>query len=184
MQILALDLGNFNTMCCFFDTKTRKHSFLNAATDRNYLTTVFKKHKIDLVVMEACRAWFVNHGISIDKGGKAWHTGRKLINPFRKPIHECGPTDLWKGELDLELTQLDALTMQMDSVVKKLELIGKRDPRIVRVQTIPGFGPRTAEIFGACIDDAKRFETGRQECAWASLKYNAWSKGVYDRIYG
>ena len=32
----------------------RKHEFLNAATDRNYLTTVFQKHKIDLVVMEAC----------------------------------------------------------------------------------------------------------------------------------
>jgi hypothetical protein len=54
MKILALELGKFNTMCCFFDTKTRKHSFLNAATDRDYLTTVFKKHKIDLVVMEAC----------------------------------------------------------------------------------------------------------------------------------
>ncbi|XZE19389.1 hypothetical protein SH449x_004708 [Pirellulaceae bacterium SH449] len=41
-------------MCCFFDSKTRKHEFLNATTDRNYLETVFKKHKIDLVVMEAC----------------------------------------------------------------------------------------------------------------------------------
>jgi hypothetical protein len=54
MKILALVLGKFNTMCCFFDSKTRKHSFLNATTDRNYLSTVFKKHKIDLVVMEAC----------------------------------------------------------------------------------------------------------------------------------
>jgi transposase len=41
-------------MCCFFDSKTGKHEFLNATTDRNYLETVFKKHKIDLVVMEAC----------------------------------------------------------------------------------------------------------------------------------
>ena len=24
MKILALDLGKFNTMCCFFDAKTRK----------------------------------------------------------------------------------------------------------------------------------------------------------------
>ena len=54
MKILALDLGKFNTMCCFFDTKTRKHSFLNAPTERNYLNTLFKNHKIDLVVMEAC----------------------------------------------------------------------------------------------------------------------------------
>ena len=39
MNILALDLGKFNTMCCFFDSKTRKHQFLNGATERNYLTT-------------------------------------------------------------------------------------------------------------------------------------------------
>lgn len=55
MKILALDLGKLNTMCCFFDSKTRKHSFLNAATDRQFLANLFKKHKIDLVVMEACR---------------------------------------------------------------------------------------------------------------------------------
>ena len=54
MKILALDLGKFKTMCCFFDTNTRKHEFLTATTDRAFLTTVFKKHKVDLVVMEAC----------------------------------------------------------------------------------------------------------------------------------
>ncbi|MEZ6153823.1 MAG: hypothetical protein R3C09_27320 [Pirellulaceae bacterium] len=44
---IALDLGKFNTMCRF-DTKTRKHSFLNATTDRNLpVDEIFKKHKID-----------------------------------------------------------------------------------------------------------------------------------------
>ena len=33
MKILTLDLGKFKSMCCFFDTKTRKHEF-PAATDR------------------------------------------------------------------------------------------------------------------------------------------------------
>ena len=216
MNILALDLGKFNTMCCFFDSKTRKHRFLNAATERHYLTTVLKSQKIDLVVMEACgpsgwvsdlaqslghktlvcstnedawrwsnvkrktdkddalklarmaamqelkavhmpspeqrefrslvkyrktldyrinimkctiRAWFVNHGISIDSGEKAWNTGRARINSFRKPLAECQPNELWRGELDLELTQFDALAKQLDLVVKKLESIGKSDPR-------------------------------------------------------
>lgn len=307
MKILALDLGKFNTMCCYFDSKTRKHSFLNATTDRSYLSTVFKKHKVDLVVMEACgpsgwindlaiglglktlicstneeawrwsnvkrktdkddalklarmaamgelkpvhmpseehrefrslvkyrktldwrinkskctiRAWFVNHGITIDRGDKAWHTGRTLINSYRKPLAECSAKELWKGELDIELTQLDSLTKQLDEVVKKLEAIGKHDPRIVRLRTIPGVGPRTAEILVACIDDPHRFQNGRQvsayfglvprqfqsgetdrngritkrgnplartilvECAWASLRYNPWAKGVYERICG
>ena len=307
MIILALDLGKFNTMCCIYNSKTRKHVFVNAKTERTYLTTLLKKTKCDLVVMEACgpsgwindlaislgcktlvcstnedawkwsnvkrktdkddalklarmasmdqlkpvhmpseahrefrslvkyrktldnrickmkctiRAWFVNHGVAIDTGEKAWHSGRTLINSFRKPITDCAPNELWKGELDNELTQLDAVTAQMDAIVKKLEAIGKTDPRIQRVRTIPGVGPRTAEILVACIDDPNRFANGRQvsayfglvprqyqsgetdrngritkrgnplartilvECAWASLRYNPWAKGVYDRICG
>ncbi len=268
MKILALDLGKFNTMCCFFDTKTRKHTFLNAATDRNYLETVFKKHKIDLVAMEACgpsgwindlaiscglktivcstnedawrwsnvkrktdkddalklarmasmdelkavhmpseehrefrslvkyrktldyrinkmkctiRAWFVNHGITIDAGDKAWHTGRQRIDSFRKPLVDCSSNELWKGELDIELTQLDALTTQIDIVVKKLEALGKKDPRIARVQTIPGVGPRTAEILVACIDDPHRFENGRQVSAYFGLIPRQYQSGETDR---
>ncbi|XZE18206.1 IS110 family transposase [Pirellulaceae bacterium SH449] len=255
-------------MCCFFDSKTRKHEFLNATTDRNYLETVFKKHKIDLVVMEACgpsgwindlaqslglktlvcstnedawkwsnvkrktdkddalklarmaamnelkavhmpseshrefrslvkyrktldsrinkmkckiRAWFVNHGISIDTGEKAWNTGRERINSFRKPLTECEPHEFWKGELDLELTQMDTLTTVLDGVVKKLESIGKIDPRIIRVQTIPGVGPRTAEILVACIDDAKRFENGRQVSQYFGLVPRQYQSGETDR---
>jgi transposase len=268
MKILALDLGKFNTMCCFFDTATRKFEFLNATTDRNYLETIFKKHKIDLVVMEACgpsgwindlaishglktlvcstnedawkwsnvkrktdkddalklarmaamselkavhmpsqthrnfrslvkyrktldcrinkmkckiRAWFVNNGITIDTGEKAWNTGRERVNSFRKPLYECEPNEYWKGELDMELTQMDALVTVLDGVVKKLELIGKSDPRIQRVQTIPGVGPRTAEILVACIDDAKRFESGRQVSQYFGLVPKQYQSGETDR---
>ena len=268
VKILALDLGKFNTMCCFFDTKTRKHSFLNATTERNYLDTIFKKHKIDLVVMEACgpsgwindlakihhlptlvcstnedawkwsnvkrktdkddalklarmatmnelkavhmpseehrefrslvkyrktldgrinkmkctiRAWFVNHGIPIDTGDKAWHTGRERINSFRKPLVECQPHELWRGELDLELTQMDALAEHVDIVVKKLEMLGKNDPRIVRLRTIPGVGPRTAEILVACIDDPHRFANGRQVSAYFGLVPRQYQSGETDR---
>ncbi len=56
------------------------------------------------------RAWFVNHGISIDTGEKAWNTGRERINSFSKPLADCQPNEFWKGELDLELMQLDSLT--------------------------------------------------------------------------
>ena len=54
MNILAIDLGKFNSMCCFFDTETQKCRFQTAATTRQYLTAVLKHHEIDLVVMEAC----------------------------------------------------------------------------------------------------------------------------------
>ena len=54
MKILAIDLGKFNSMCCFYETKTQKYRFQTVATTREYLTTLFKNHVIDLVVMEAC----------------------------------------------------------------------------------------------------------------------------------
>ena len=268
MMILALDLGKFNTMCCFFDTNSRDYEFLNAATQRDYLAAVFQSRQIDLVVMEACgpsgwihdlaqslglktlicstneeawkwsnvkrktdkddalklarmaamrelkpvhmpsethrefrslvkyrktldgrinkaknaiRAWFVNHGITIDRGDKAWHTGRERINTFRKPLQECGPDELWKGELDIELTILDSLTAQMDTVVKRLEAIGKTDVRITRLRTIPGVGPRTAEILVACIDDPHRFENGRQVSAYFGLVPRQFQSGETDR---
>lgn len=307
MKILALDLGKFNSVCCLFDSKTRKTKFVTTPTTRDHFGVIFRDTKADLVVMEACgpsgwindlaqhhghetlvcstneeawrwanvkrktdrddalklarmaamgelkgvhtptlehrefrslvkyrktldgrinktknaiRAWFVNHGIEIATGEKAWYSGREHINSFRKPLADCGPDELWKGELDIELTILDSLTEQLTGVVKKLEAIGKNDERIKRVQTIPGVGPRTAEILVACLDDPHRFENGRQvsayfglvprqyqsgetdrngritkrgnplartilvECAWASLRYNPWAKGVYERICG
>ena len=45
------------------------------------------------------RVWFVNHGIEIAAGEKAWHTGREKINSFQKTITECGAEELWKGQL-------------------------------------------------------------------------------------
>ncbi len=268
MKILALDLGKFNTMCCFFDSKSKKHSFLNASTTREELTVVLKKRKIDLVVMEACgpsgwindlaqtlghktivcstnedawrwtnvkrktdkddalklarmasmnelhpvhmpsethrefrslvkyrktldqrinkmkctiRAWFVNRGISIDRGEKAWCTGRAVIDSYRKPLAECSPNELWKGQLDIELTQLDTLTQHLQTVVRQLEAIGKNDARIQRIRTIPGVGPRTAEILVACIDDPHRFKNGRQVSAYFGLVPRQFQSGETDR---
>jgi transposase len=127
------------------------------------------------------RAWFVNHGITIDKGEKAWCTGRELIDSYRKPLAECGSNELWKGELDFELTQLDALTKTLEGVVQKLELIGKNDPRIIRLRTIPGVSPRTAEILVACIDDPHRFENGRQVSQYFGLVPKQYQSGETDR---
>ncbi|MCA9165024.1 MAG: IS110 family transposase [Planctomycetales bacterium] len=127
------------------------------------------------------RAWFVNHGIEIDRGEKAWHTGRERIDSFRKSLPDCGPGELWQGELDIELTILDSLTEQLDTVVKRLEAIGKTDERIRRVQTIPGVGPRTAEILVACIDDPRRFKNGREVSAYFGLVPRQYQSGETDR---
>ncbi len=72
MIFLALDLGKFNTMCCFFDTATRKHRFLTAATDPDYLTSVFESDKIDPVVMEACGPSGWSNDLAVSLGLKTF----------------------------------------------------------------------------------------------------------------
>jgi hypothetical protein len=69
-KILALDLGKFNTMCCFFDTESREFSFVLAATDRNYLKALLKKHPVDVVVMEACGPPGWIHDLAVQCGLK------------------------------------------------------------------------------------------------------------------
>ncbi len=268
MIILALDLGKFNTMCCFFDTKTQKAEFWTAATTRPYLTTVFESRDIDLVVMEACgpsgwindlchelhlktlvcstndEAWrwqnvkrktdrddalklarlammqqlsavhvplpetrehrmlvkyrksldqrrnrvknsirslFANHGIEIDRGAKAWHTGRAWIDSHRKPLGQCTATELWKGELDIELAQLDSLGQQLKEVEERLEAMAKTDAGIIRLQTIPGVGRKTAEVLVAVIDDPHRFKNGRQLSSYIGLVPKQYQSGETDR---
>lgn len=307
MMILSMDLGKFNTVCCFYDTKTRKHRFETIATRRSHVEHVLSLQKVDLVVMEACgpsgwisdvchekklqtlvcstndEAWswkntkrktdrddalklarmamldsltpvhvpqpeireqrsiikyrktldqrinrikntirslFANHGIEIDTGKRAWCLGRERIDSLRKSITDCEANELWKGELDLELTQLDDLTEKMKLVEDKLETFAKYNPQIQRVMTIPGVGRKTAEALVAAIDDPHRFKNARHlssylgmtpkqyqsgetdrsgriskrgprqlramllECAWASTRYNQWSKLTFARIHG
>ena len=309
MKILALDLGKFNSVCCFFDTKTRKAKFLTTPTKRrthrqrlqetprptssswrladpragsttlaqslglatlvcstneeawrwaNVKRKTDKDDALKLARMAAMRelkpvhmpspehrefrslvkyrktldgrinktkntirAWFVNHGITIDSGDKAWHTGREHINSFRKPIAR-----LWTRRTLERRTRHRtddprfAHASRSTRSSRNSKRSARHDARIKRLMTIPGVGPRTAEILVACIDDPHRFETGRQvsayfglvprqyqsgetdrngritkrgnplartilvECAWASLRYNPWAKGVYERICG
>lgn len=271
MIILAIDLGKFNSMCCFFDTDTQEHWFWKAATTRSYLTTVLRNNKIDLVVMEACgpsgwisdlcqelgikslvcstneEAWrwknvkrktdkddalklarlammqqlkpvhvpahqgrehrtlvkyrktldqrinrlknsirslFANRGLELDRGRRTWSVaGREHVDSYRKPLADCSLDELWQGQLDLELSQLDALCEQRTVVDQRLEAIAAEDERIQRVKTIPGVGRRTAEVLVTAFDDVHRFDHASQVSAYFGLVPRQYQSGETDR-YG
>ena len=54
MLILAIDLGKFNSVACFFDTVAQKPDFRTIKTNRMHIDSLLTNDKIDLVVMEAC----------------------------------------------------------------------------------------------------------------------------------
>ncbi len=268
MYILAIDLGKFNSMCCFYDTDTRKHRFQAVETTRHYLSTVFKTENIDLVVMEACgpsgwisdlcqehelktlvcstndtawlwknvkrktdkddalkfarmammgqltsvhvpkqqvrehrslikyrkaivrrinrvknliRSLFAGHGIVIEKGKKAWGSGRQLINSHRKLLAECSMEEMWRGQLDAELTEFDSLVQQLKDIEGRLDRIAATHEGIQRLETIPGVGCRIAEAIVTTLDDVDRFENARQVSAYVGLVPRQYQSGETDR---
>ena len=54
MNIIAMDLGKFNSMACFYDSETQECSTAKAPTERNYFESVLRSKQPDLVVVEAC----------------------------------------------------------------------------------------------------------------------------------
>ena len=132
-------------------------------------------------IKNSIRSLFANHAISIATGARAWHTGRELIDGYRKPLAQCQAHELWQGELDIELTQLDDTTKLYDSVDTRLDEIAKLDPRIKRVMTIPGVGRITAEALVTAIDDPHRFKSGRELSAYLGLVPKQYQSGQTDR---
>ena len=268
MNIIAMDLGKFNSMFCFYDSETQDCSTAKAPTDRKYFHSVLKSKQPDLVVCEACgssdwvkdlceeleleiivcsthedawlfknvkrktdkddaiklarlaalgelkatyvpakpmrelrrtikyrkqlvgrinkckntiRAIFANQGIKITSGAKTWHTGRQKLVDECKPLVESESDELWRGELDLELTQLAAVEEHLKTVDKKLDSIAASDPRIQRVMQIGGVGRVTAEAIVAHIDDPHRFANKNQVSAYAGLVPRQYQSGNTDR---
>jgi transposase len=132
-------------------------------------------------IKNAIRALFVGQGIEIDTGKRAWCLGRQWIDSFRKSLEECDDLDLWQGELDIELTQLDSLTLQMKTVEDKLEKYAKTNPHVQRVMTIPGVGRKTAEALVAAIDDPHRFKNARHLSSYLGMTPKQYQSGETDR---
>jgi transposase len=116
------------------------------------------------------------------------------------------------------LERLRSLEEQIHSTERRLDAIAKKDPRVALLLSIPGVGPRTAEVIVSHLQDAQRFrsadqvsayaglvpkqfqsgETDRRgritrrgprllrsamvECAWCSLRYNAWAQETWLRL--
>lgn len=128
------------------------------------------------------RSIFAQRGIPMERGQKAWALERlDQIGRHRKPLSECSNDELWRGELDLELTELERLREHQDQLHKKLKALAKEDERVQLLQTIPGVGRKTAEVVVAYIDDPHRFKNARQVSSSAGLVPRRYQSGEMDR---
>ena len=128
------------------------------------------------------RAIFARRGMPMLQGQKAWALERlELMAQHRKPVAECSLDELWRGELDLELTQFQQLQKLQHEVHEKLKALAAADPRVQLLRTIPGVGRKTAEVVVAYLDDPHRFKNSRQVSSYAGLVPRRYQSGQMDR---
>jgi len=133
-------------------------------------------------VQNNIRAIFAQRGMEMVRGQKAWALERlELIAAYRKPLAECSLDDLWRGELDLELIQLEHLRQHQHEVHKQLQALARADERVQLLETIPGVGRKTAEVVVAYLDNPHRFQNARQVSSYAGMVPRRYQSGEMDR---
>jgi len=267
--ILAIDLGKFNSVLCWYESTTRAATFRTVRTSAEELRQELTRQPVAQVVFEACsqagwvhdlceelhlkplvasttgaawqwkrvkrktdrddalklarlaavgeidgvavppraiRQWksliglrkrlvservrgqnrirglLVCQGLPAPMGAKAWTAlGLTGIGQFARPLADCGPDDLWRGELTLLLERLRFLDTQTRAVEAKLDALAKSDRRVSLLETAPGVGTRTAEVVAVHLVDARRFHSADEVSAYAGLVPRQYQSGETDR---
>lgn len=80
---------------------------------------------------------------------------------------------------------------EVKEIAEKIELwtarilqIGKRDERVIRLQSIPGIGPISAAALVASVGNAREFKKGRQLSAYLGLVPRQNSSGGKEKLLG
>jgi len=267
--ILAIDLGKFNSVLCWYEPASRTERFRTVATTPDQLRRELTQQPIAQVVFEACSqagwvhdlceelelrvivasttaaAWQWKHvkrktdrddacklarlaavgelegvpvpprairqwksliglrkrlvgervrcqnrirgllvcqGLPAPIGARAWtESGLDAIGQFARPLSECRDDELWRGELSLLLERYRFLEDQIREVEVKLDEQASSDSRVSLLVSIPGVGPRTAEVITVHLFDARRFGSAEEVSAYAGLVPRQYQSGETDR---
>ena len=131
------------------------------------------------------RSIFSQQGLGerLPRGAAAWtKAGVEQLDAEARPLDECGPDDLWRGRLHLELQLLDALHRQILAAERKLDELGRDDARVKLLETVPGVGPRLAETVVNCLDDPRRFKSAAHVGSYAGLVPKQMESGTMKRV--
>jgi len=101
-----------------------------------------------------------------------------LARPFETIDDPC---QLWRGQLQMDLQQIDALQGCLETTTAKLDELNKEKKPVELLETIPGVDPRTAEAIVAVVDDPSRFKSCRQICNYVGFTPRRFQSGQMDR---
>ena len=146
------------------------------------------KHRHALIdrrtgIKNTIRSLLDAQGLSMPGRSRGWTIASiDELTKLSRPLSECDGNSLWRGQLDLELRLLAAVSALIKEADKKLDQIASNDERVRRLRTIPQVGARLAELVVSTLDDAKRFKTARQVSAYAGLVPKQYQSGQMNRL--
>jgi transposase len=129
------------------------------------------------------RELLVREGVVLPRGRKCWsqEQGGKLQQEGRA-WEQVDLAELWRGELQSELAQLQVIQERIAEVEAKLNELAAADDRVALLQTIPGVGPRLAEAMVTLIDNPQRFNRAREVGAYLGLVPRQYQSGEVNRL--
>jgi transposase len=135
------------------------------------------------VTQNHIRALFQAQGVNWPSGHLAWGVKARIeiLDGNAKPLKDCAAGELWRGELHMELELYDKLVVEINRLTHKLDAMGKANPGVRLLMTIPGVGARTAEAVVAYLGDPHRFRTAGQVLAYAGLVPRLYQSGNMER---
>jgi len=135
-----------------------------------------------VAVQNQIRAYLLGQGLPAPRGKSAWSKlGLQGIEQYARPLAECAAEELWRGLLNLALGEYRQLQALLEEIEAKLNALGEQSEGVQLLQSIPGVGPRTAEVVVAYLDDPGRFHKGKQVSAYAGLVPRQYQSGEQDR---
>lgn len=128
------------------------------------------------------RAVLVGQGLPAPRGHRAWtEAGLHEIACHARPLDECGVDELWRGLLELALTEYRHILALLKQAEARLHERAKTDAGVRILESIPGVGPRTAEVVVAYLGEPGRFRTAKQVSAYGGLVPRQYQSGACDR---
>jgi len=156
------------------DGRTRQHR----ALIRYRCALVSRRTRIKNTI----RSLMHRQGLSMRSARSGWNLeSLDRLRSLARPLEAVGMEALWQGHLWEELEALEAVEGQLVRVEQKPDLLGTKDERIRRLQTIPCVGPRTAEMLVAVLDDPHRFRNGKEVGSYLGLVPRQYQSGQSDR---
>ena len=152
---------------------------------REWRALIAYRHKLvgrQTAIRNSIRSIFARVGLALPAGHRAWTAkGFEQMAREARALDAVGGEELWRGILELELRALGDVERLLEVAEKQLHAMAKTDPRVQRLRTIPGVGPRLAEVIVATIDDPHRFANGRQVACYVGLTPKQYESGTMRR---